>query len=104
MTRQEQIIQVIRAKLAPTFLTVDNESAKHHVPKNAETHFKLTIVSEQFTSLTLVARHRLLNKLLNEEFKQGLHALSLHLFTPREWEAREETTMKTPPCLDGFSS
>jgi stress-induced morphogen len=49
--------------------------------------FTLTVVSPQFNDLTRIKRHRMINTLLKEEFDdKGLHALSLQLKTPAEWE------------------
>jgi BolA protein len=102
MSRKQRIHQQLNSELNPSVLEVEDESSKHHVPKDAETHFKVTVVSEQFKTLTKLARHRQINKLLAEELNTGLHALSLHLFTPEEWEAREQSTSKTPACRDGY--
>jgi BolA protein len=45
------------------------------------------MVSAAFTGKTPIARHRLVNALLKDEFDHhGLHALSLRLKTPQEWE------------------
>lgn len=49
----------------------------------------MAIVSSAFSGKTQIARHRLVNALLKDEFDAGLHALSLRLKTPEEW-AREE--------------
>ena len=51
-----------------------------------ETHFYLHIRSPLFSSKTRVARHRLVNGALEEEFARGLHALSLKLETEEEAE------------------
>ena len=48
--------------------------------------FAVAIVSEVFQGKTPIARHRMVNSLLKEEFDQGLHALSLRLKTPEEWD------------------
>ena len=48
--------------------------------------FSLVMVSPEFTGLTSIKRHRLVNNLLKEEFDAGLHALSLKLKTPEEWD------------------
>ncbi len=45
------------------------------------------MVSESFKGKPQIARHRLVNGMLKEEFdEKGLHALSLRLKTPEEWE------------------
>ncbi|HHF7345014.1 TPA: BolA/IbaG family iron-sulfur metabolism protein [Legionella feeleii] len=102
MSREQRITDLLYTELNPFFLTVEDESHKHHVPVGAETHFKLVIVSEKFAKLTLIARHRLVNGLLSQEFNNGLHALSLHLYTEEEWETRHRTTTNSPACRDGY--
>lgn len=53
----------------------------------AHTDFAVAIVSSEFAGKTQIARHRLVNSLLKDEFdNMGLHALSLRLKTPEEWE------------------
>lgn len=57
------------------------------ITKNMETDFAIHLVSESFKGKTAIARHRMVNALLKPEFdEQGLHALSLRLKTPEEWE------------------
>ena len=56
-----------------------------------ETDFSLTLVSPQFEGMTTIKRHRTVNSLLKEQFDGGLHALSLNLKTPAEWEKDERT-------------
>ncbi len=104
MSRQDRIKQQLTEALNPIDLNVEDESSNHHVPEGAETHFKVTVVSLQFTKLTRIERHRLLNKLLAQEFALGLHALSLHLYTPEEWEKNNKTVLKSPACRDGFNN
>ena len=48
MQRKERIEQQLVQELAPVFLSVENESNNHHVPKGSETHFKVIAVSAQF--------------------------------------------------------
>ncbi len=101
MSRNQRIHQLL-SKLEPVYLLVEDESSKHHVPQNAETHFKVVLISEQFTGLTRIARHRMINQLLAEELKAGLHALSLHLYTRAEWQKQEKTIVPSPACHDGY--
>lgn len=89
--------------LQPLHLRVDNESQRHNVPRGSQTHMKVTIVSAQFDGQALLARHRMVNEMLQEELRGGVHALALHTFTPQEWNARGETAADSPPCLGGES-
>lgn len=102
MSRKQRINQLISNELEPSFLDVEDESSKHHVPEGGETHFKVSVVSEKFNDLTKLARHRMINNLLAEELNSGLHALSLHLYTPKEWQSCGQTTAKSPACRDGY--
>ncbi|XP_054260089.1 DNA-binding transcriptional regulator BolA-like isoform X2 [Macrosteles quadrilineatus] len=88
-------------KLRPIHLEVINESYKHNTPPNAETHFKMVVVSELFKDMTLVKRHQAINSLLTEELKTCVHAISIDAKTPDQWNANPEVN-PTPKCLGGF--
>ncbi len=102
MSRKNRIEELVNKELVPIYLNVEDESGNHHVPEGAQTHFKLTVVSTCFIDLSRLARHRLLNHLLNKEFELGLHALSMHLYTPEEWEKRGNSVLQSPSCRGGF--
>ncbi len=52
-------------------------------------HYRARIVAEQFADENLVARHRMIYDALSEEMKGPIHALTLEVYTPDEWD--EET-------------
>jgi BolA protein len=103
MSRKNRIEKLLNQEFVPVYLNVEDESANHHVPEGSQTHFKITVVSSRFIDLSRIARHRLLNQLLKEEFELGLHALSMHLFTPDEWENQSKTVLQSPVCKGGFN-
>lgn len=103
MSRKIRIEATLNQDLAPVYLQVDDESSHHHVPQGAETHFKATVVSSKFSDLSRIARHRLVNHLLTKEFDLGLHALSMHLYTPDEWE-KNQIVPNSPTCRDGYKN
>ena len=78
-------------------LEVINESHMHSGP-NTDSHFKVILVSDEFEDMKLVQRHRRINELLKFELENGVHALSLHLFTNNEWKDKEEYVKDSPPC------
>ena len=86
--RVARIETALRAHLAPTILQIEDDSAKHAGHSGAraggETHYSVMIVSDRFTGLNRVARHRLVNDALGDEFAAGLHALALTLKAPGE--------------------
>lgn len=86
------IEETMRAKLQsafePTRMEVINESHLHaghtSFDGTGETHFRVRIVSEKFSGLTRIARHRALNALLQPEIDAGVHALALEPAAPGE--------------------
>lgn len=101
MTREQRLHDMISVNLHPIFLSIQNETHLHHVPANAESHFKVIIVADQFDRLSRIERHRKVNQLLKDEFDMGLHALSLHLYSPLEWQAKEGKVQPSPVCKGG---
>jgi len=101
MSTAQQINDILVDNLQPVRLDVINESHMHNVPAGSESHFKLTIVSDGFEEKTLVARHRMVNKLLAEQLAGGVHALSMHTYTAEEWQSRGGEVPESPPCLGG---
>ena len=101
MSRQERLHDALSVELNPDILLIDDESGQHHVPEGAESHYKVVAVSTRFTTLNRVARHRLVNAIISQEFSEGLHALSLHLYTPEEWITRTTAVQDSPKCRDG---
>ena len=101
MTVQILIEAKISDNIMTNFLQVDNESHRHAVPANSETHFKVVIVSDDFHGMSLIARHRLVNGLLKEELDGPVHALSLHTYTPSEWHVKNKNAMDSAGCLGG---
>lgn len=79
-------------------LEVQDESAAH--ARGSESHFRLTLVTPSFISLSRVQRHRLIYHHL-EQPMQHIHALALHTYTPDEWAARDKTTTASPACAGG---
>lgn len=100
MSMNNSIQTIIEQKLnqafSPEFLEVRNEShlhAGHHHEENGhretydgtgETHFRVIIITEKFTGLSRIARHRAINDLLTNELNNGVHALALEPSAPGE--------------------
>ena len=100
MSMQSTIHDKLARRFAPDHLEVLDESHRHNVPAGAESHFRVTLVSEEFTGTALLARHRAVNHALSDELAGSVHALALHTYTPAEWAARNEAP-QSPPCLGG---
>ncbi|XP_050531970.1 bolA-like protein DDB_G0274169 [Daktulosphaira vitifoliae] len=90
----------LQDRLKPQVLQLINESYMHNVPKDAETHFKVVVVSEEFEGMSLIKRHRLVNDILANELKSGVHALSIVAKAPGQWT--NESVEPSPNCRGGF--
>ena len=101
MSRKQRIEDKLRSELSPLHLEVTDESHMHSVPEGAESHFKVLVVSERFAGQKLVGRHRLMNQLLGDELRSGLHALALHTWTPEEWFDKGGVAPESPQCMGG---
>lgn len=84
----------------PVHLDVINESHMHSVPPGSETHFKVVLATESFISKRQVQRHQAVYACLEDELKNGVHALALHTFSPDEWAATGAVPA-SPDCMGG---
>ncbi|MBI5450795.1 MAG: BolA/IbaG family iron-sulfur metabolism protein [Gammaproteobacteria bacterium] len=101
MTTQQTIERKLTTEFSPSYLEVINESGNHNVPKGSESHFLVKLVSQRFTGLPLLARHRLVNAVLADELAGAVHALTMRLYTAQEWQQSGGETLASPPCLGG---
>jgi BolA protein len=101
MSRYQRIKSILET-LPTLVLEIQDISHQHKVPKDAETHFQILIVSSLFEQKKTIDRHRCIQNLLQKEFAQGLHALSLSLYSPQEWEKGKASVSPPPPCKQGF--
>jgi len=89
VTLQARIEEKLTEAFAPERLSVINESHLHagHQPDitgTGETHMRVRIVSEKFSGMTRLARHRAITELLKPELDAGLHALAVEPAAPGE--------------------
>ena len=101
MAVQQDIERQLQDTFTPEFIEVENESHQHNVPPDSETHFRVVLVSEQFTGSTRVARHQQVYAALSAQMQGPVHALALHTYAPEEWKLREQATPDSPECLGG---
>ena len=102
MSVREHVTEKLREKLTPDHLEVVNESHMHAGPKDAETHFKVVVVSPLFEGMSAVKRHQLvygaLGDMMGKKPSQGgIHALAITSRTPAEWAQSPEANV-SPLC------
>ena len=76
----------LRAELAPLSLSIRDDSAQHagHAGAREGGHFHVAVVSDRFTGLQRLARHRLVYHCLSDLMQRGIHALSMDARAPGE--------------------
>lgn len=83
MKIEEKIYQKLTKELNPEFLQIKNKSYLHaghtEIAGNVskETHFAVEISAKSLANLTKIKAHQKINKILLEEFSNGLHALEI---------------------------
>lgn len=76
----------LRAELAPLALHIRDDSAQHagHAGAREGGHFHVAVVSDRFTGLQRLARHRLVYHCLSDLMQRGIHALTMDTRAPGE--------------------
>lgn len=100
MTIQNELTTALEETFQPETLLIENESHRHNVPVNSETHFKVTLVSGMFIGQRSVKRHQSVYAVLAEWLAGPVHALALHTYTPEEW-AQIDAAPDSPDCRGG---
>jgi len=77
----------LQAALAPVSLQIEDESHRHAGHAGAADgrgHFSVDVVSQAFTGLGPIARHRAVYAALGDLMTTDIHALSIRARTPAE--------------------
>ena len=89
MNRKFKIEKILEDNFDPYFFLVKDVSEEHrghrNFKENVESHFEIIIVSQKFENLNNVARHRMINKSLKEEFLSDLHSVTIKTYTTTEY-------------------
>ena len=88
MLNAEEIKQRLEF-LQASFIDIKDDSKFHaeHIenPTGGLTHATITLVSEQFTGLSQIQRHKLIYSALKDALQSSLHALVLKTYTKSEF-------------------
>lgn len=93
---ENRIINTLNKCMNLTSLKILNESFMHTVPVDAESHFKIIIVSNDFNDLSHIQRHKLVYKHLGT-IMDDIHALSIQPFNEEEFKLNP-FIMDSPEC------
>ena len=96
MIVQNKIDKLLRDNLNISKLIIRNDSYKHNVPPNSESHFNVQIVSDDFQDLSQIQRHKIVYKAI-ESLLNEIHAFSITAITTLEF--KENSSLRdTPEC------
>ena len=83
---KEKIIKKLQENFNPDFLDVVNNSHLHgghfkveNPEHHNQTHFLVRISAQELKKITKIEAHRKINKVLESNFKEGLHALEIKI-------------------------
>ena len=85
--RTERLERRLRAALDPVEIEIVDDShlhAGHAGAADGRGHFSVSIVSERFTRLPVVRRHRLVYEAVGDLMTTDIHALSIRALAPGE--------------------
>ncbi|XBC42195.1 MAG: BolA/IbaG family iron-sulfur metabolism protein [Buchnera aphidicola (Meitanaphis elongallis)] len=99
------ITKIIKNILTSVFDTkifeIYNESKKHKKSMTNHSHFKIIIVSDDFTKYNLLTRHQKIYNLLSTcILKYNIHGLALHTYTINEWNSKFQKNLTSPICMN----
>jgi BolA protein len=96
MSLREVIISILTKELTPIYLEVTDFSQRHKghagYRDGGETHFDVVVVSDIFSGKSRIERQKLVYKILEEEMKSKIHALTLKTLTPDEADKKRNFT------------
>ena len=98
MSMKSQIEELCSKAMNFDFISIENESHLHSSSQNAESHFKLIIVSDDFLNMSLIKRHKYIYQIL-DEIMPKIHALAIHVFTKEEFKNNKVNT-NSPECVN----
>ena len=100
MNTRTKIETKLAEAFSPELLEIIDEShlhaGHHHADRDhhatfdgsGETHFRVRLVSAAFSGESRVARHRAINRILQDELETGVHALAIEASAPGEARRR----------------
>jgi BolA protein len=93
---ENKIINTLNDCMDIFSLKILNESFMHNVPEDAESHFKIVIVSNDFNDLSHIQRHKLVYNYL-DTVMNDIHALSIQSFNEDEFKLNP-VILDSPEC------
>ena len=87
LERKKEITRRLREAFAPETLGVEDESYMHEGHEGAKDgrgHFRVLIITDAFEDKTMIERHRMIYRELDEMMRLDIHALAIDAWSPGE--------------------
>jgi BolA protein len=85
--RKTEITRRLKEAFEPETLGVEDESylhAGHEGAKDGRGHYRVLIISSQFEGKSLIERHRMIYRVLDDMMRLDIHALAIDCWSPDE--------------------
>lgn len=85
--RRKEIIRLLADAFAPETLGVEDESylhEGHEGAKDGRGHFRVLIIAEIFEGKTMIERHRMIYRVLDDMMRLDIHAIAIDAWSPDE--------------------
>tara|TARA_B100001173_G_C15828997_1_gene479566 strand:+ start:481 stop:777 length:297 start_codon:yes stop_codon:yes gene_type:complete len=96
MIVQNKIDKLLRDNFNISKLIIRNDSNKHNVALNSESHFSVQIVSDDFENLSQLQRHKTVYGAVDSLLRE-IHAFSITAITISEFH-KNPSLSDTPDC------
>lgn len=85
--RKKEITRLLAEAFDPETLGVEDESYQHegHAgAKDGRGHFRVLIITEVFEDKSMIERHRMIYRVLDDMMRLDIHALAIDAWSPDE--------------------
>ncbi len=87
LERKKEITRRLKEAFEPETLGVEDESYLHEGHEGARDgrgHFRVLIITDAFEGKTMIERHRMIYRELDEMMRLDIHALAIDAWSPGE--------------------
>lgn len=85
--RKGEISRLLNEAFSPETLGVEDESylhEGHEGAKDGRGHFRVLIIAEAFEDKSMIERHRMIYRVLDDMMRLDIHALAIDAWAPDE--------------------
>jgi len=85
--RKKEITRLLAEAFDPETLGVEDESylhAGHEGAKDGRGHFRVLIIASVFEDKSMIERHRMIYRVLDDMLRLDIHALAIDAWSPDE--------------------